>query len=474
MVLDTIFTVLKYILTAITILTLYKFVYMVIGLFWKARKFAETDKRHKFAVVISARNEEKVIGNLLDSIHAQNYPKELITVFVIADNCDDGTAEICRKKGAIVFERHDPKHARKGWALQYGFEKILCEYGADFADGFFIFDADNLLHPDYMLEMNKAFSTEEFDVICGYRNTKNFATNLISSGYGIHFYRSSFSYHRPRQVVHSSTHIAGTGYLVKSKWLAEGWHWTCLTEDTQFTYEVVSRGGKIGYCEDAEFYDEQPTRFKTVLKQRIRWAKGRLYAFFAYGYKLVAGIFRKKTNKWACYDMIFYGFPYGLCSGLLAIATFLASFIGVAAASGWQGVVEEYVTLSMLKSLGTALGLYWLQGVLTAFFVVLRERKKIHCPKPKLVFYVLFFPWFDLVDVPLSIASLFMHVTWRKIEHDDTTKVQDIVGEIPTSKIGSEENFPSEGLPSEICVTDVGTEQEDAQGAESEEGKGLK
>ena len=172
--------------------------------------------------------------------------------------------------------------------------------------------------------------------------------------------------------------------------------------------------------------------------------------------------------------MIFYGFPYGLCSGLLAIATFLASFIGVAAASGWQGVVEEYVTLSMLKSLGTALGLYWLQGVLTAFFVVLRERKKIHCPKPKLVFYVLFFPWFDLVDVPLSIASLFMHVTWRKIEHDDTTKVQDIVGEIPTSKIGSEENFPSEGLPSEICVTDVSTEQEDAQGAESEEGKELK
>lgn len=74
--------------------------------------------------------------------------------------------------------------------------------------------------------------------------------------------------------------------------------------------------------------------------------------------------------------MIFYGFPYGLCSGLLAIATFLASFIGVAAASGWQGIVEEYVTLSVLKSLGVALGVYWLQGVLTAFFVVLRERKR--------------------------------------------------------------------------------------------------
>ena len=430
MVLDVIFKVLQTILTVITVLTIYKTVYKVIGFFFKARVYPETENRHKFAVIICARNEEKVIGNLLDSIHAQNYPQELLQVFVVADNCTDDTARICREKGAVVYERNDPAHARKGYALQYAFENIRKDYGGvDFVEGWFIFDADNLLHPEYMAEMNKAFDTGEFDVICGYRNTKNFATNIISSAYGIHFYRSSFSYHRPRQVLHTSTHIAGTGYVVRSKWFEEGWKWTCLTEDTQFTYEVVSRGGKIGYCEAAEFFDEQPTRLRVSMRQRIRWAKGRLYAFFVYGYKLFAGMFRKKTNKWSCYDMIFYGFPYGLFSGLLSIATFLAAFIGVAVSAGWQGIAQEYFTLPVLKTAGIALGVYWAQGVVTALLVAIRERKKIHCPLPKLIFYILFFPWFDLMDIPLSIASLFMHVTWRRIVHEDTTRVEDIVPE---------------------------------------------
>ena len=62
-------------------------------------------KNHKFALLIAARNEENVIGNLLDSIKLQKYPKELIDIFVVADNCTDSTADIARKKGTIVFER---------------------------------------------------------------------------------------------------------------------------------------------------------------------------------------------------------------------------------------------------------------------------------------------------------------------------------------------------------------------------------
>ena len=49
---------------------------------------------HKFAVMISARNEEYVIGALIDSIKKQNYPSELVTVFVVAENCTDSTAEV--------------------------------------------------------------------------------------------------------------------------------------------------------------------------------------------------------------------------------------------------------------------------------------------------------------------------------------------------------------------------------------------
>ena len=64
-------------------------------------------KLNRYAVLISGRNEEKVIGELVKSIKNQDYPSELIDVFVIADNCTDNTAEVAREAGAEVFVRND-------------------------------------------------------------------------------------------------------------------------------------------------------------------------------------------------------------------------------------------------------------------------------------------------------------------------------------------------------------------------------
>ena len=86
----------------------YKSIYAVAG-FFLTRKFPPAKKQHKYAVLVAARNEEKVIGHLIDSVRAQDYPADLVTIFVVADNCseDDHTAEIARAKGAFCYERHD-------------------------------------------------------------------------------------------------------------------------------------------------------------------------------------------------------------------------------------------------------------------------------------------------------------------------------------------------------------------------------
>ena len=198
---ETAIRVLDIILKVFLVMSFYKFDYMIIGFCRQAKTFSVTEKKPRFAIVICARNEEKVIGNLLDSIAGQDYPKDKLHVFVIADNCTDETAAIARAKGATVYERHDLSKARKGYALGFGFDRIKEDYGIENFEGYLFFDADNLLRPDYVTEMNKAFDTGELDVITGYRNTKNFDTNCISAAYGIHFYRSSLTYHRPRPAV---------------------------------------------------------------------------------------------------------------------------------------------------------------------------------------------------------------------------------------------------------------------------------
>lgn len=101
----------------------YQFVYIPIA--WLPRK-KETlhAPMHRFAVLIAARNEEAVIGKLIDSIKAQSYPGRLVKIFVAADNCTDATAEAARSHGAEVYERYDMTRRGKGYALDFLLREI--------------------------------------------------------------------------------------------------------------------------------------------------------------------------------------------------------------------------------------------------------------------------------------------------------------------------------------------------------------
>ncbi len=89
---------------------------------------------HRFAVLVAARNEEAVIGQLIESIQMQDYPSELVDVYVVADNCDDSTASVAREKGAFVYERFNKVHVGKGYAFSHmDFVKPLIDKGSFFS-----------------------------------------------------------------------------------------------------------------------------------------------------------------------------------------------------------------------------------------------------------------------------------------------------------------------------------------------------
>ena len=111
------------------------------------------NKNHKFMAIVPAHNEEAVIKNLVESLKAQNYPKELYDIYVIADNCTDKTAEIAKDAGAIVLKRFDEAHKTKGYALNW-FLKQKIDEKADY-DAFCVFDADNIVDKNFIKNMNK-------------------------------------------------------------------------------------------------------------------------------------------------------------------------------------------------------------------------------------------------------------------------------------------------------------------------------
>ena len=105
----------------LTIYWLYQLIVSLCSLVKLKDKPLIEEKNHKFMAILPAHNEENVIVNLIDSLNKQDYPKELLDIYVIADNCTDNTAKLAREAGAIVVERHedDPAKKTKGAALQW-------------------------------------------------------------------------------------------------------------------------------------------------------------------------------------------------------------------------------------------------------------------------------------------------------------------------------------------------------------------
>ena len=456
----------------------YRVIYVIIGLFF-TRKFKPAKNKHKYGIVIAARNEEKVIGNLIDSINKQDYPKELLDIFVVADNCTDKTAEIVRKKGCICYERFDSERKTKGFALEFLFNNIEKDYGIMSYEGYFVFDADNLLKQDYISKMNDAFDSGE-KIITSYRNIKNIDENWITMSFAVHWLRSIRFNHRARSFLHLATNIQGTGYLFASEVVQNGWHYTSLTEDRGLTADAVSQGYRISYQDAAEFYDEQTPNYKVAYNQKLRWSKGLLINFKESGLKLFINIIfgRKYAKvKWSkeeqeerpwwknfligikdrfiMFDTFMHLLPtnvinlfrwilvvlilrscYVYTTGATDIyffagGTYLAQIlryffpITIQITPGFNAIWQTFL-IGVWARLFFRMGLY-IENIIVPWYILFLERKRIKkMPIRKIFINSLLWPIFDIVGRYTTYIALFKKVSWKPVPHNSKITIDDI------------------------------------------------
>ena len=404
----------------LTLFYFYQGVYVLIALIGKKKKNnikEDNAALHKYAFIIAARNENAVIGNLIDSIKNQNYPKELIDVIVVADNCTDNTAEISRQHGAIVYERFNNILVGKGYAMDYVFNKIKEEYG-DYTcyDGYFVFDADNVIDVNYVKEMNKVFDSG-YKVVTSYRNSKNYDTNWITAGYSLWFIREAKYLNNPRMMIKTSCAVSGTGYLVDSSIIKKNHGWKCnlLTEDIEFTVTNILDGEKVGYCGSAMFYDEQPTTFRQSWNQRMRWTKGFYQVLFKYGKDLFITMFV------SCYDMIMTLAP----ATLLTLGTILLNIV-LLLCSGFNPVLFKQIFRPTILAILFGFFNFYMMLLVIGLITLITEWKKILAPGRKKILYLFSFPLFIATYIPISIVALFKKVEWKPIPHTVVKTIDDL------------------------------------------------
>ncbi|MDR1917619.1 MAG: glycosyltransferase family 2 protein [Christensenellaceae bacterium] len=419
-------------------------VFWVIAFVCNGKKFKPTDKKYRYAVLICARNEEKVIAQLIDSIQKQDYPKELITTFVVAHNCTDNTAKIAKAAGAIVYEFNDnkPSHRRKGYALHHLIDKLRTDYADDF-DGYFIFDADDLLRSNYVTEMNKAFDNKKYAFYTSYINNKNIKTQPVSVYSAFSLYRWVFDSARATSVLGISPHANGTGILLRSELFSEhGYNYFSMSEDIELTADLISCG-KLGcYVNAAELFDEQPYSLRQLSWQRMRWIKGGYSSFFKKSWKVFIGIFyplryfKKKKEKrtlnnaimarLSCLDWMRRNFPSGLF--FLVTTNLIPLFIYLYILLTNGDIVPLYELLSAAAKVNIALGIEIMVRNLLVYF---REIKRIigYFNPILLVICILVSPIITFLMVYVETFALFIHVQWKPITHKQGSYIEEIVGE---------------------------------------------
>ena len=401
---------------------LYQVVFFFIGLFKGEVELPKAKKLHKYAFFIAAHNEEAVIANLVKSIKDQDYPSELIDVFVVADACTDNTADEARRAGAIVYERNDLARKGKSWVMDYGFTRVLEEY-PDTYEGYFIFDADNLLSRDYVRIMNDAFD-QGYLAVTSYRNSKNFGSSWISSAYATWFIREARYLNNPRMICGTSCAVSGSGYLISAKIVEgmHGWDFHTLTEDIQFSTFCAVHGVQIGYA-PAEFYDEQPLTLSASVKQRMRWTKGFYQVFFTYGRHLVKAMTR--FRRFAAYDLLMTIAPGMLLTLISVLAN--GTFLVVGTLS--HGFLATDRELEMcIGSIIFTLGYMYLTFFMMGLTTTITEIKHIHCPqKWRIVTNLFTFPLFMFTYIPLAVAALFLKVDWVPTPHDVSVTLDQVL-----------------------------------------------
>lgn len=400
---------------------LYQAIFMIRALVQGTVRLPEAKRLHSYAFVIAAHNEEAVIGNLVESIFAQDYPRELMDVFVVCDACTDDTHAVAEAAGATVWDRNDLARRGKSWALDYAFDRILNDYDGAY-EAFVVMDADNLVAPDYLSVMNRAFDAG-YLVCTGYRNSKNFDSSWISSAYAIWFIREAKFLNNARMMSGTSCAISGSGWMVSERIVRgmHGWDFHTLTEDIQFSTFCCANNVQIGYA-PAEFFDEQPITLKASWTQRMRWTKGFYQVFFSYGRDLAKGITR---GQFASYDMLMTIAP-GMILTLLSFSV-NATYLVIGSLSHGFFATQAELDMCTGSLIMTFVSLY-VTFFLLALITTVSERSHIHAKKRWRVVTNLFtFPIFMMTYIPITVAALFKKVEWIPTKHDIAIDLSDVV-----------------------------------------------
>lgn len=272
-------------------------------------------------VIVCAHNEEAVLAPTLRSLNEQDFPAEVI---VIADNCDDATADIGRAAGVTVWERvHDDRG--KGQALAWALERLWRDR-LD-TEAVAIVDADCFPGPGLLAALDGALraGADAAQAIYDVANPDASPTAALRwAAYALkHRVRP-----RGRAALGLSAGLYGSGMAFRASLLrAQPWRGFSVAEDIEYHLQLAQAGVRVAFAGDVSVETAMPTTPAAAHTQQLRWESGNARLVRVYALPLAReGLRRRDLNLVvAAFDLVVAAqallVPAGLaCLGVSALA----------------------------------------------------------------------------------------------------------------------------------------------------------
>ena len=229
-----------------------------------------------FLILFPAYKEDTVIVHSVRQFLEQTYPKGLYEVVVISDHMQDDTNELLRQLPITLFTPQFEKSS-KAKAMQYAIKEINGQ--SSMVNGQFdyviILDADNVVLPDFLEQVN-ASCQQDYRAIQCHRRAKN-SDNDVAVLDGVSEEINNTLFRKAHNTIGISSALIGSGMCFEYEWFRKhvGLFETAV-EDREMEIQLMKEHIFIKYEEHIPVYDEKVSSSENFQRQRLRWMTGQI------------------------------------------------------------------------------------------------------------------------------------------------------------------------------------------------------
>ncbi|WP_106829359.1 glycosyltransferase [Parabacteroides pacaensis] len=254
----------------------YLFIFAIMSTGKQKNNYPKASKQYKFAILFPAYKEDKVIINSVKSFFKQNYPQDKYDVFVISAEMEDHTNQQLKDLSAKVLVLENVYHT-KTEALQRAINHI--DSNKLIYDVVVVLDADNLVDPNFLEELNNAFYSG-CSAVQTHRVAKNTNTSIaVLDAVSEEMNNSIFRKGHTR--LGFSSGLIGSGmafeYELFKNCILQAKH---IGVDKQLEMLLLKQNVYIEYLSQVYTYDEKVKKSSQFYNQRRRWLSTQIQNLF--------------------------------------------------------------------------------------------------------------------------------------------------------------------------------------------------